>query len=443
MNTGVLDCSHYAGCKWEKKYRQKEKEAKFLKEQLEESKRVYNEELTNHYKKVQFYDNIEKELENSLKKKKRKIGHLKETVIKKNDEIRELNDQIECFKRKINRLLNFRHQSVDQINELELEVEKSRRMLLTPVQPRIKKERKSMQSIQEFSIRIIAETPETKESDQEALITSQTNLLQQERLKSRDLQNKLEMLSKEHQNLQSLIEYMENKNASIRLRLESEKESQIKELAEKLEHVRCENMELRGKLKELIINQSSHNTSEIFSENLKDEILKLDTSHLGSFEDCRTHLPTSFEQEEKQKLINMLEVNLRELKSENEVLVEKIRIKDKHARELNKVLKENHLAFVRFKEQYSCAEVQSKVKALNVEKNKILKEIEMKRVELIELNKKTIEKHVELERISEKSVEDSIRNSMAHLISRQKVFPEDYKRRRNIGSWGYGLLNAL
>jgi hypothetical protein len=339
--------------------------------------------------------------------------------------------------------LNFRHQSVDQINELELEVEKSRRMLLTPVQPRIKKERKSMQSIQEFSIRIIAETPETKESDQEALITSQTNLLQQERLKSRDLQNKLEMLSKEHQNLQSLIEYMENKNASIRLRLESEKESQIKELAEKLEHVRCENMELRGKLKELIINQSSHNTSEIFSENLKDEILKLDTSHLGSFEDCRTHLPTSFEQEEKQKLINMLEVNLRELKTENEVLVEKIRIKDKHAKELNKVLKENHLAFVRFKEQYSCAEVQSKVKALNVEKNKILKEIEMKRVELIELNKKTIEKHVELERISEKSVEDSIRNSMAHLISRQKVFPEDYKRRRNIGSWGYGLLNAL
>ena len=443
MNTGILDCSHYASCKWEKKYRQKEKEVKFIKEQLEESKRVYNEELANHYKKVQFYDNIEKELENSLNKKKSKIGFLKETIIKKNEEIRELNDHIEFHKRKINRLQNFRHQSVDQINELEFEIEKSRKMLLTPVQPRLKKERKSMQSIQEFSISVIAETPETKQSDQEDLITSQGKLLQQERIKSKDLQNKLDMLSKEHQSLQSICEYMENKNASIRLRIESEKESQIKELTEKLELIRCENMELRGKLKELIINQSCHNTSEIFSENLKDEILKLDTSHLGSFEDCRTHLPTSFEQEEKQKLINMLEINLKELKRENEVLVEKIRVKGKHAKELNKVLKDNHLAFMRFKEQYSCAEVQSKVRELKGEKAKIVKDIEMKRLELAELNKKTIEKHVEIERISKKSIENSIRNSMAHLINRQKVFPEDYKRRRNIGSWGYGLLNLL
>ena len=443
MNSGILDCSHYASCKWEKKYRQKEKESKFLKEQLEESKRVYNEELTNHYKKVQFYDTIEKELAISLNKKKNKIGLLKETIIKKNEEIRDLNDQIECHKRKINRLLNFRHQSVDQINELELEIEKSRRMLLTPVQPRLKKERKSMQSIQELSINIIAETPETKQSDHEALITSQSKQLQQERIKSKDLQNKLDMLSKEHQSLQLTCEYMENKNASMRLRIESEKESQIKELTEKLELIRSENMELKGKLKEFLLNQSCHNTSEVFSENLKDEILKLDTSHLNSFEDCRTHLPTSFEQEEKQKLINMLEINLKELKRENEVLVEKIRVKAKHAKELNKVLKENHLAFMKFKEQYSCPEVQRKVRELKVEKEKILKDIEMKRVELVELNKKTIEKHVELEKVSEKSIESSIRNGMAHLISRQKVFPEDYKRRRNIGSWGYGLLNVL
>jgi hypothetical protein len=446
MNSRTLDCSHFERCKWEKKYRQKDEELKKTKEQLKECERIYFEEHANYYKKFQSHDNIVKQLENAKNKRKTKIALLKEIIIKKNDEIRELNDQIEFNKRKINRLVNFRHQSIDQINRLEDENEKTRKLLLTPVTTRIKKERKSMQSVRELSIKIIpfgiAETPESKNTEQEDLIKSQSLIIQKELTRNKDLQNRLEILQKEHQSLQKICEHNENTNAKAKLRLEAEKDFQIKELISKLEQIRNENLELKSKIKELVLDQSSQNTSEIFIENLKDEMLKADTSHL-SFENCRTHLPTSFEQEEKQKLITMLEINMNSVRAENEKLKEKLRIKEKHSKELNKILRDNHEAFERFREQYSTEDALRRVKALNEEKMRIVREIEIKRIELNELHKKNIEKRVELERISELSLEESIRNSMANLISRQRIFPEDYKRRRNIGSWGYGLLNSL
>ena len=462
MNSDFSECSHGPGCKWEKKFHQKEKETKKLESKLDQNSSFYYEKFNSQARQIIEWENLVQHKRKKFQKKKQKILRLKQALIKKDEEIQDLATGLEISKGKISRLVKYRHQSVDQINELEAEIEQSKRSLQTPPVMRLKKERRSMQSTLELNFGImpfeIPEIGERKQDEQEKLIESQSRLLQEERMKNKDLSYKLEMLNNDKLSLELAIESLQTHLSSTQTQAQEDKDKLKKVLTDKINLLKNENLDLKFKLKEYLDKESGINTSDIECFNLKDELSKLEISHRSKLFDLntsanfcegesRTHVHSSFQQVESQKIIQMLEHNLGNVMGENEKLKEEICKKKRYARELNKVLRENNAAFEDFRKKFSFDAVRDEVKKLNLEKVKIERLVQIRKMELLKLNEKNAflkkktgdGKKMYLEDVVERSNEESFRDNMATLINRKRLFPEDARRRRNINSWSYNV----
>lgn len=457
MNSKFSDCPHGASCKWEKKYHQKEKEFKKLESKVDQDVSFYNDKFNSQAREIMERDKLIQYKRNKLQKKKKKILSLKQLLKEKDKEIKDICTDLEITKGKLSRLVKYRHQSVDQINELEAEIEKSRRLLQTPPVVRVKKDIKSMQSTLELNLGIfpfeIQEFTKHKQAELEKIIENDSRLLRDERIKVRELSYKVELLIEENSSLNRKVENIQSQFLNCQNKAGEEKEKMI----EKINQLKNEKMDLAYKLKEYRDKESVVNTSDIDCFNLKDELSKLEISNKSKLFDLnnsinfcegqsRTHTNNSYQQAESQKLIEMLELNLRNAMDENERLKDEIIKKKKYARELNKVLRENNAAFENFRRKFSFQAVDDEVKMLIVEKGKIERLVEVRKKELENLNEMINERNwvkekVMLENVIEKSNEESFRNNIITLINKNRKFPEDTRRRRNINSWSHNFFN--
>lgn len=461
MNTKGLTeiCSKCAECPWQSKY----KNLSELYKDLEHSFNQAQTEYSNKMKALKL--DVDTEMLSKLKLKKKKISDFKQTLLVKDSEICELRAALDILSVKIRNLRKCRQQSFDTINYLEAEIERTKSLCQTPVKS--KKCRKSVPGMFEINTQILSfeinEVSEAKKNDQEKLIENQSKLIQAEKQKTKNLKNKLGLVLNEKKYLLQELEELE-----LRLKDYENKSSEIKqklsqEFTEKIEKLKIENSELKFRLSEFEEKDSGISTSDCeFIKVNELEMLEnfgmmkeFEESVQGGCRNCSVN----------QKNAESLKLELEKVMKDNGNLKRDLEKRKKVACELNKILMDNKKAFDEFRAKFDFAglhqeiEEKSKEKAKihqeilqkTKEKVKIQQEIDQKVKEKLKIQQEIVIKSTEFTRLTESLINRKItkpesidefpkeNNVALQVLNSRKIFPDDYKKRRNIGSWSFSF----
>ena len=453
---------------WESKLLQAKAENELLNEKILENHSYFTEKIEYFEKQVKSLTERKNILEltsaKTLQEKKNKIKHLKSVLEEKESEIKLLQASVDISKNKISSLRKNRQQSVDLIKDLDEEIIQAKKMNNTPTHAKILtyqfEERRSLPSTREFKtqtfnfkINEVSEMSETKDSEQEKYIERQSKLIREEMLKSKMLKDKVKVL----ENKNALLEFEINDLEDSLMEIEVKFKKHTNVWIGRIEKYRIENEDLKARVKEYQDRDSGFNTSDYeCTGNLRDELSGLNVSHRSkcfeknsqddiSLFDLKFTIDSTLQQKELKKENQKLRHDNSDLINDNQKLRREIERRNRYAVELNKVLNENKRSMNALKSFFSFDHISAEVRALNLQKNSLLTQLEERKIELLRLNEKILLQKLYLkkpfleDKIDEKPEETytPIRKS-----SMRKRDPEEYKRKRKIASWGYDILGS-
>lgn len=456
---------------WKQKFYEEKQKHEELEKQFEYCRKFYEAKSTKFDIQNKQLAETKFDLEKSLKKcerKKDEIVLLKEEIEYKNKEIKELKVDLENANEKIARLRKHRNQSVMEIRDLEVKLaqedEKMNILVQTPKSYR-KKEKKKKLTIQRLET--ISTRYRRKEEKKAVIIDPRLELerllevkedeLAIEFQKNRELTNvnlklkhDLFLSNEEAKSLMNEKKTLEKLCEEIRQAFHSKLET----FTEKITFLIRENEDLKRNLRDYQERDSGFNTSEHESiGNLGDELSKLSGGSKlieKSFEDyLRFHEFSHFQLGENQAI--------QELKSKNQKLEELLKISNSQCKKLkeklnkhrkaseilNKKLKENLQAMEYLKNNYDTLFLASEVKKLVEEKNRLQEEVARCKNDIsTNITKGSSKKPMSSNR---SYLEDLPNHGPLDLMNKPNC-PSRYhddKKRRNIASWGYSIINPI
>jgi hypothetical protein len=437
--TSLQPCDQHYQCHWEKKYNLKSNQFKSLENQLDQMTFEFSEKVESLQTQLKSLESNKfdySKLQEKLLKKRRKFKKLQQILIEREKEITILQSNIDFSNGKISNLRKCRQQSFDTISVLEAEIKRTQALCQTPTKPKKKKQRKSNPSMfeiktQTFSFEI-TEVAENNKKDLEKIIENQSKVIQEEQTQRKNLKNQLDLLQTQKKSLESTVESLYVKIAECQQKKKKIKEKVAKVLKEKIEKLKIENSELRFQLREYEEKEASFWISDLDTAN---ELSSIDSfPRSRNSEETIIGKPSDFKLKEK---IEFLEEKNRTLTEENQLLQQDIEKRKKSSLELHKILQENQKMFESFKKTFNSTLLQQEINKLTAEKATLLKQIQQRQQELTKINEAIIYKKItEKQKLQKKTVQEIPQeSSVLKSSNRQKAFPEDYKKRRNIGSW--------
>ena len=433
-------CEYHNQCHWEKKYILKSNQVKNLEDRLDSSSLEHTERIKSLEKTLKSMKQNEENstrLQEKILKQRRKIKNLKQVLTDKEKEISLLQSTIDFSNGKISNLRKCRQQSFDTISVLEAEIQRTKTLCQTPTKPKSKKKRKPNPSMfeiktQTFSFEI-NEVDETNKKELQQIIEAQSKLIQEEKIKNKNLSNKLDLALTENNSLENKIESLNMKVLDSELRVKRTKDKVAHDLTGKIEKLKIENSELRFRLNEYDEKDTGFTDFESNELSSIDSFPKSRNSEESILNFCKICWDYQSLKEKAEAMENQLKV----ANKENQNLKVDIEKRKKSSLELHKILLENQKMFESFQNKFNLAHLQQEISKLNTEKTQVLQEIKLKQQELAKVNEAFIYKKInEKQKLQENRTKDSPNMpSVLKSFNRIKAFPEDYKKRRNIGSW--------
>ena len=432
-------------------------------------------------KKKKAVDEIISAYSNKYRDKAKK---LKEELLKTQKELEDSRKEVKLYETKIKHFKKSRNHSLSQINTLveqltiqEEEIIKSKTQ--TPSNSRVRKEKKSNTEIEirfqrlptfddpKSSLPVNSSKSFFDEAYYESVIDDKEKIIEEEKKSNKELKTVIQTLQNEKVQLinkldesKSKIREFEEKISS----LDNQENSKVQQFVQKIDILRRENIELRNEIKEYEVNGKFTNESNEFDseirETLDDEIGKIPITPSGrnlfDFEMLNFGVGQIFQPVQNNKVKELseekylLERKLLESSEEISFFKSEIMKYKQQYKDLGKILLETKKQFELM--QMSLNPFKLKKNIENLLKQKTILEQEVEEL------KKQIATALETLKTTQApqsdytvAVQTVIKSNLSHgknpesdrkRIKKTVAFPEDFKKRRNIASWGYDLLDG-
>ena len=341
-------CEYHNQCHWEKKYILKSNQVKNLEDRLDSSSLEHTERIKSLEKTLKSMKQNEENstrLQEKILKQRRKIKNLKQVLTDKEKEVSLLQSTIDFSNGKISNLRKCRQQSFDTISVLEAEIQRTKTLCQTPTKPKSKKKRKPNPSMfeiktQTFSFEI-NEVDETNKKELQQIIEAQSKLIQEEKIKNKNLSNKLDLALTENNSLENKIESLNMKVLDSELRVKRTKDKVAHDLTGKIEKLKIENSELRFRLNEYDEKDTGFTDFESNELSSIDSFPKSRNSEESILNFCKICWDYQSLKEKAEAMENQLKV----ANKENQNLKVDIEKRKKSSLEHHKILLENQKMF--------------------------------------------------------------------------------------------------